>query len=84
MVSRFFSISEKRVRRLERSIRKRCKNRSDEQRQRIYSWFTKFTPGVVKTRFETRGTVVIVHQEGDQIAFPNPMQLIKYEHVSFG
>ena len=84
MVSRFFPLSEKRVYRLERSIRKRCKELPAEQTQRIYGWFTMLVPGLVKTRFEPRGEVVIVHQDGREIGFPNPMPLIKYQHVSFG
>ncbi|MEP4992280.1 MAG: FkbM family methyltransferase, partial [Paracoccaceae bacterium] len=84
MSNPYFPMGSRRVRRLENSIRKRCVNLPAKRIENIYSVFTALMPPLVNTKFQHEPNAVIVRQQGQDIAFPNPLPLIKYSHVSFG
>lgn len=72
------------MQRLENSIRKRCVNLPAKRIETIYSVFTALMPSLVTTTFQQETNAVIVRQQGQDIAFPKPLPLIKYSHISFG
>ncbi len=56
----------------------------EESRLALYELLTSVHPEMVPTMFEIAGEQVLAHQREGIIAFPRPLPLIKYAHISCG
>jgi FkbM family methyltransferase len=56
----------------------------EASRLALYEMLSGLHPNLVETRFETEDDYVLAHQVESVIAFPKPLPLIKYAHLSCG
>jgi len=56
----------------------------EPSRLALYEMLTSLHPDLVETRFQVEDEYVLAHQCGRSIAFPQPLPLIKYAHLSCG
>lgn len=84
MTEKYFPMGNKRLRRFENSVRKKCRDLEPKGTQAVYRVMTTILPWFVQTKFSETSTSVEVTQQGKTISFPKPMPLIKYSHVSYG
>ena len=56
----------------------------EPSRLALYEMMTALHPDLVETRFEIEDEYVLAHQREAVIAFPRPLPLIKYAHLSCG
>ncbi|WP_170526134.1 FkbM family methyltransferase [Ruegeria arenilitoris] len=84
MSNEYFPMGGKYLRRFEDYVRQKCRSTSASTTQTVYSLLTRLTPGLIASSFEEGNGLVLVCQNGETIAFPSPMPLIKYSHVAYG
>lgn len=64
-------------------VRPQAAELSQRERCDLYAAFSRMAPTLAPSTFEI-DRQVIVRQRGREIAFPNPIPLIKFSHIAFG
>lgn len=80
----FFPNQPSHVMQLDERLRANAKNLIQTSRFALYRTFSQRWPSLVPTVFSVDEGMVIAHQRGTEIAFPDPLPLIKFSHIVCG
>lgn len=84
MADHYFPNQPPAVLRYEREfVRPQATGLSQPERCDLYAAFSQVAPTLAPSSFEL-GEQVIVHQRDREIAFPDPVPLVKFSHIAFG
>jgi FkbM family methyltransferase len=80
----FFPNQPAQILELEMLYRREVEKLPQASRLVMYAIFSSILPGMTTTSFRLADGMVIAGQGGREIAFPDPLPMIKYSHIVFG